>query len=179
MGVCGIVLIFLRFSGDPWGPYPASGVKSGVLALPNILPVLDPGVNSESPRPPDAMEPVDLLGRVGVCGKANLGAGDGEGERRCGLEKRAARGEMLAAATRGRIEGRVAGGGGFADDDGEGSAVEELEVDAEFEVLALVRSLGTVAPSFFRLARSCAALDFLLASRLSSCLRSSASFRAF
>lgn len=154
-------------------------MNSGVLALPNILPALDPGVNSESPRLPDAMEPVDFLGRVGVCGSTNLGAGDGDGERRRGLEKRAARGEMFAAATRGRTEGNVVVGGGFAEDDGEGAAVDEPEVDAEFELLAVKGSLGNVVASFFRLARSCAVLDFLLDSRRSNCLRSSASFKAF
>jgi hypothetical protein len=153
MGVCGVVFIFLRFSGDPWGPYPASGVNSDVLALPKILPVAEPGVKSESPSFPDAKEPVDLLGRVGVCGRVNLGAGDGEGERRRGLENSAASGEMFAAATRGRTAGSV-GSGGWVDEGREGAAVEEPEVDVEFGVLAVKGSPGRTVASLFRLARS-------------------------
>lgn len=140
-----------------------------------MLPPFETGVNKESPNPPE-LSGADFLGRVGVWGRVKRPFGEGERRDR-GLANRAARGEMFAAATNGRIEG--SSGGTLFDDGLNGTTVEELdaEVEEEFDVLALGPA-ACMLSSFFRLARSCTLHDFLRFSLLSNCFRSSASFSA-
>ena len=70
--------------------------------LPKRLPpVFVRGVKSESPPSADPCELV-LRGRVGVWGIMDRDNGEGEGDRRRGLEKILPSGDILAAATKGK-----------------------------------------------------------------------------